>query len=424
MHIYNFNTRSRKPGESISDYIAALRELALLCKFGTRDLLEEMLRDRLVCGVNHQGIQRKLLSEGDLTYESALKLAQTIEASERDSKKLGSGENPKNDVFYTPSDPTHRPKGNISCYRCGGAHLAPQCRHCDTICHYCKKKGHLSSVCRAKAQQSPRGEPPLTSTRNKEDHGSKKKPSKSTNYMGDTSSSSETEYDMHALGDQHSKPYLLNIELNNVPVEMELDTGTAVSIISESTYNDIRKRSFVSPLQSANSKLRTYTGDLIDVLGITQIKIRYEKKELCLSVHVVKGSGPNLLGRDWLTHLKVNLKGIHVIEHLDTVQKLLDKHSAVFNEELGCLKGTKVKLNVYPDAQPKFYKARTVPLIYREKVEQELDDLQKQGIISPVQFSKWAAPVVPVLKKNNKMRLCGDYKQSGCTYRHLPPSPH
>ena len=35
----------------------------------------------------------------------------------------------------------------------------------------------------------------------------------------------------------------------------------------------------------------------------------------------------------------------------------------------------------------------------RGKVEQELDRLQKKGIIKPVKFSDWAAPIVPVLKK-------------------------
>ena len=78
VHHFNFHTHSRQPSESIADYIVALRELALNCKFG--DHLEESLRDRLVCGVNHSGIQRKLLSEGELTYASALKLAQSIEA--------------------------------------------------------------------------------------------------------------------------------------------------------------------------------------------------------------------------------------------------------------------------------------------------------------------------------------------------------
>ena len=60
VHRFNFNTRSRKPTETIADYIAALRELSLNCSFGSKERLEEMLRDRLICGVNHHGIQRKL----------------------------------------------------------------------------------------------------------------------------------------------------------------------------------------------------------------------------------------------------------------------------------------------------------------------------------------------------------------------------
>jgi len=60
VHRFNFNTRARKPSESIADYIAALRELAMNCNFGSKERLEEMLRDRLVCGVNHQGIQTQV----------------------------------------------------------------------------------------------------------------------------------------------------------------------------------------------------------------------------------------------------------------------------------------------------------------------------------------------------------------------------
>ena len=75
---YKFNTRVRASGELIATYVAALRELSEYCNYGDR--LHEMLRDRLVCGVNHDTIQRKLLAETDLTYEKACMLAQ-IEAS-------------------------------------------------------------------------------------------------------------------------------------------------------------------------------------------------------------------------------------------------------------------------------------------------------------------------------------------------------
>ena len=79
---YKFNTRVRASGELIATYVAALRELSEYCNYG--DKLHEMLRDRLVCGVNHDTIQRKLLAETDLTYEKAYTLAQAIEASERE----------------------------------------------------------------------------------------------------------------------------------------------------------------------------------------------------------------------------------------------------------------------------------------------------------------------------------------------------
>ena len=45
-----------------------------------------MLRDHLVCGINHQGIQKQLLGDKELTYEKALEIALSIEAAEKDVK--------------------------------------------------------------------------------------------------------------------------------------------------------------------------------------------------------------------------------------------------------------------------------------------------------------------------------------------------
>ena len=59
------------------------------CNFGSKERLEEMLCNHLVCSVNHQGIQRKLLSEGDISYTDALPLTQSLESVEDDAKKLG-----------------------------------------------------------------------------------------------------------------------------------------------------------------------------------------------------------------------------------------------------------------------------------------------------------------------------------------------
>ena len=40
----------------------------------------------------------------------------------------------------------------------------------------------------------------------------------------------------------------------------------------------------------------------------------------------------------------------------------------------------------------------------------EIDRQVESGILEPVKFSPWATPVVPILKKDGSIRLCGDYK--------------
>ena len=83
---WKFNTRDRKPGESIASYVAELRRLSERCNFG--DNLNTMLRDRLVCGVSDENIQRKLLSEVDLTFENAMRIAQVVEVANKKQLKL------------------------------------------------------------------------------------------------------------------------------------------------------------------------------------------------------------------------------------------------------------------------------------------------------------------------------------------------
>ena len=50
-------------------------------------------------------------------------------------------------------------------------------------------------------------------------------------------------------------------------------------------------------------------------------------------------------------------------------------HMHVFSKGLGCFNGPPVKLKVDANAQPKFYKARSVPFALKSKVENKLTDL-------------------------------------------------
>lgn len=47
---YRFHSRSRAPGEFVAMFVAQLRSLSEHCKFDT--VLEDMLCDRIVCGIN------------------------------------------------------------------------------------------------------------------------------------------------------------------------------------------------------------------------------------------------------------------------------------------------------------------------------------------------------------------------------------
>ena len=91
---------------------------------------------------------------------------------------------------------------------------------------------------------------------------------------------------------------------------------------------------------------------------------------------------------------------------------LIDKYSEVFEEGLGTFKGSKVKIHVDPEVRPKFLKPRPVPYAMTGKIEVELKRLQHEGTIEPVQFSEWAAPIVPILKSDDSIRICGDYKST------------
>ena len=86
MQRFRFNSRFRKTGESVSAYVAELRRIAEFCTFGTT--LEKVIRDRLVCGIGDEGIQRKLLAEQDLTYARALAIALGAEAAARDLREM------------------------------------------------------------------------------------------------------------------------------------------------------------------------------------------------------------------------------------------------------------------------------------------------------------------------------------------------
>ena len=78
---FHFHKRNQNPTESIAEFVAKLKRLAATCEFG--QYLNDALRDRFVCGLLHEGMQKHLLSEPDLTFTRAVEIAQGIAAAEK-----------------------------------------------------------------------------------------------------------------------------------------------------------------------------------------------------------------------------------------------------------------------------------------------------------------------------------------------------
>ncbi|KAK3725271.1 hypothetical protein QZH41_010111, partial [Actinostola sp. cb2023] len=258
--------------------------------------------------------------------------------------------------------------------------------------------GHVSRACRSKGDAS------------------KPQPHKSqgTHRMqGEEVNSDEEDagpYTFYTVRSSRSPPYQVNIELNGKDLQMELDTGASLSIISAKTYETLWGGEDRPPLQNTNIVLQTYTGEKINPKGIIEVSVAYGKQNVKLPLHVVEGKGSALLGRDWLEKIQLDWPTIKIISQDTKLEDVVNSYPQLFEEGLGTLKGKKARIHVDPGTKPEFYRARPVPYTLREKIEQELERLQKEGTIEPVQYSDWATSIVPVVKSDGTIRLCGDYK--------------
>lgn len=164
-------------------------------------------------------------------------------------------------------------------------------------------------------------------------------------------------------------------------------------------------------LTDTNINLRTYSGESIVPLGVCTVTVDLNDQKQNLNLYVVRKGGPPLFGREWLRNMKLNWAEIKAVETLKKgVDGLLDTYRHIFSDGLGTLEGINARIKVRESATPKFCKARAVPFALRPKVDKELDRLVEAGILSKVEHSEWATPIVPIPKKDGSVRICGDFK--------------
>lgn len=379
-----FHRRTQLQGESVQDYVAAVSLLGAKCNFAD---LKRQMRDRLVLGLRDERLRRDLLKTKDLTYELALQNCLNYQATFPDmypdttvSKQTHSSAAESMEIDHVKA---------TGCGHCARQHKAGErCRFAGAKCFYCKKTGHIAAACRKKTSQMHQVE----------------------ETAGCSSEISRQEEEMMGLYmynvEDSQTPIVTEVNIDGVKLLMEVDSGASRSIISESTYHKLWP---IPPsLHPTNVKLVTVTREELKVLGLIHVRVILGDKEAQCDLLVVSGKTPSLLGRSWFKALGISVSGLCWSE--DMIVPLKQEFPELFKDGLGEYKGPEVSLHLHADAVPKYFRSRPVPFPLKQQVNEELQRMVDDKVLTPVKYSKWATPIRVVKKDDGALRICGDYR--------------
>ena len=383
---YNFYAATQGLEETFSQWAARLRGLTTHCGFLN---VEEALCDRFVMGTL-PGPEKDKLFACDLqvlTLAKAVDLAESVRSARKGAaaSSAASAQSPSSSEALFKIATTNEPSASANkekCSVCGYKnHKTSQCRFANYTCKKCNVKGHLRRMC------------------------------KKVNYVGNDGSS-ETDDDGRRIQKIYSRsgePMTIIVSIQNIKVKFEVDTGSAVTAISEKMY---RKHFESFPLLPTSDRLFTYTGRTISCLGSMQLPITYLDKTHVVKVRVIRDGGPPIVGRDFICLFKLQMLQINYCQSNKIANQLKVQYPSVFSDELGLFTKYRVKLQLKENAKPFFFKARPIAFALRDKINDELDRLVRIGVLKPVQHSDYASPIVPILKRDGSIRLCVDYSVS------------
>ena len=121
----------------------------------------------------------------------------------------------------TESQNSQVPRG--PCFRCGGRHPSLTCTCKTWLCNSCGKKGHVARVCRSRSSAR------TTSKQKKQE----------VDRPARNESSPEQVHTLFYVKHRPHPPLTLTVRLNEAKLSMEVDTGAAVSLISDTTFKGL-----------------------------------------------------------------------------------------------------------------------------------------------------------------------------------------
>ncbi len=165
-------------------------------------------------------------------------------------------------------------------------------------------------------------------------------------------------YSLYKTSSKVTQSIAVIVLANQSELRMKVDTGASASVVSEDTYWKLWQHN-PPPIQKSSIKLRTYTGEPLKILGAIEIQVNYQGQMEQLPLLVVSGSSPSLLGKDWMTKIRLDWgRLLHTMQvDYTNLETVLQKLAAVFGDELGLLKKTTAKIHVDDQAKLRFCKA-------------------------------------------------------------------
>jgi hypothetical protein len=162
--------RQRDPNEPLEDFLVAIKDLAVRCKYTAaaddNAAMEDHLFDALITNINDQEVTEKLLQLDDAkTFDDAVKVAQSILTARHDATTVTGSTPAAAAARFRPANlgtGTTKPKGpKGKCKRCGYPNhdkgkecpaTKEKCRHCDAI-------GHFNRCCPNRSKDGKTGPP-------------------------------------------------------------------------------------------------------------------------------------------------------------------------------------------------------------------------------------------------------------------------
>lgn len=418
--------------ESSAEWYARLKRLAINCKFTSIDAI---LADRFISGMKHGPILDRLVEESttksisellqiakskETSFSSSHENGTTIQAISTSNSNVARGQTHQWRNDRKPSNSNDRKQDGRQnkqtqkngCKHCGKGHQGP-CKYANYKCNVCNIKGHLQSVCRKKS----------TSRRVNFINEGDLEPSENSVQVNNTihndsdgivsnidyKLTSDSIYNINRDSIGRDPPISINIGIDNGMYEFTLDSGSPISVIKAEFYH---RNLSQYPVQPTVWNFEGYTGEPIIPLGYITINAMYNSIFKDIKIYIVPNGKGNLLGRDFINTFNISFvpsAGVNAIGSIDISALMKKEFPDVCTDQLGKFKYGKIDLQLKPHFTPVYNRPRPVPLALKSKIEYELTRMEQKGMISPIISSEWSSPIVPVLRQNQTIRICGSY---------------